>query len=382
MYTTIVAILFFSVFFALLIKGNYNYFKLMKTPPVLFWAVWVIYNYINWKMIGLVNADNTILFILNNFVYPIITMSIIYFEGRKDLRRTTLFVLFSLSLYVVLGMLIGDRGVSQADIIDPNRGGNRLGNMLPLTACIMAFFSIMAYAKGWINKKWVFVLLTITLVPIFLGATRKAIGGWGLIVAMSFFTRFNLNRPADFFKVLFLIIALYLSYTYIMEDTYLGERLMTTEEQGEDSNDTGIKGLNYLGDRATYYILGWELFLEHPINGIGLRNFQIVADFPFVIHSEYIVQICECGLIGTILFILFMGSMIACIVKMSKTNSRLFFVCIGGILCMLFLNFTAWTYNGNAFFAMYGLILAVCYHEKKKKQLGIAIPYRNCNTLL
>lgn len=372
-YTTIAISLILSIYFALLAKENY--LKLMKTPPVLFWAMWVIYNYVNWKMIGIVNTDSPLMFVLTSFVYPTMTMCIIYFEGRRNLRKTTMVVLIALSIYVIVGLLFqGNANIAPENVVDAKRGGKILGNALPLNACMMAFFSVVANAKGWISKKWLMALLAISLASIFFVATRKALVGWGIIVAMSFFTGFNLNKPADFFKVLFFLVALSLAYNYVMEETYLGERLAQTEEQGEDANETNVKQLDYLGDRATQYILGWELFLKNPINGIGLRNFQVVSDFPFLLHSEYMVQLCECGIIGAILYILFMGGIIAKVVRIyNKKNSKVFFVCMGGILCILFINFTAWTYQGNAYFAMYGLILAVCYHEKKKK-LGIAIP--------
>lgn len=371
-YTTIAVSLILSIFFALLAKQNY--LKLMKTPPVLFWAIWVIYNYVNWKMIGIVNSDNPLQFVLASFVYPIMTMSIVYFEGRKNLRKTTLVVLVALAIYVMLGLLLQSDNGLPSNALGDSRDRSILGNELPLNACMMTFFAVVANTKGWISKKWLIALLAISLASIFFVATRKALGGWGIIVAMSFFTGFKLNKPSNFLKVLFLLVAFYLAYNYVMEDTYLGERLADTEEQGEESNQTNVKELNYLGDRAMQYALGWELFLENPISGIGLQNFQVVADFPFMIHSEYIVQICECGLIGAILYFLFMGGIMVKVVKnYNKKNSKVFFVCMGGILCILFINFTGWTYQGNAYFAMYGLILAVCYHEKKKK-LELAIP--------
>lgn len=365
MYSAVMLLLGLSVFFA--IQSKHNYLNLMKTAPIVFWTLWVVYNFINWKLVGIVNAEGgTMQFVLTRFVYPIVTMSIVYYEGMKNMKRTTLVVLVALAIYVFGGLFL--EGVVQSAKQaweDSERGETSLGNHLPLTACMMAFFSIMASAKGWISKQRLYILLAVSFAAIVYVATRKALAGWCLIVVMSMFTGFDLRKPSNLFKFLLLIGIFFLAYNYVMEDTYLGERIVDTTEQGEESNESDVEALNFLGDRAMQYYLAWELFLEHPITGIGLRNFSVVADFPFVLHTEYMVQLCECGIIGSVLYLLFMGGLVVRTFRIKRFNARLFYICLGGILCMLFLNFTAWTYQGNHYFAMYGLILATCFHETK-----------------
>lgn len=105
--------------------------------------------------------------------------------------------------------------------------------------------------------------------------------------------------------------------------------------------ESEFEALNYLGDRAAQYMLAWDLFLEYPITGIGLKNFSVMANYPFVLHTEYMVQLCECGIIGSALYLLFMGGLFKTVFRIWKSNGRLFYICLGGLLCMLFLNFTA-----------------------------------------
>lgn len=365
MSSAVMVLLGLSVFFA--INSKYSYLNLLKTTPIVFWTLWVGYNFINWKLVGLYNEEGSPLqFILSRFVYPIVTMSIVYYEGIKNMKRTTLVVLVALAIYVLGGLFL--EGVVQPAKQawdESGRGETSLGNRLPLFACMLTFFSIMASAKGWINKKWLYILLAVSFAAIVYVATRKALMGWCVIVVMSLFTGFDLRKPSNFFKFLLLIGVFFLAYNYVMEDTYLGERIVYTEEQGEDSNESEVKALNFLGDRAMQYLLAWDLFLEHPITGVGLRNFSVLTNYPFVLHTEYMVQLCECGIIGSVLYLLFMGGLVVTVFRLKKSNGRLFYICLGGILCMLFLNFTAWTYQGNHYFAMYGLILATCYHETK-----------------
>lgn len=363
-YSFLEFIMFGMVFYAFFSKKNY--LKVMLLTPILFWTIWVVYNYINWKQIGIVNAEFPHQFVLSSFVYPILTMSIVYYEGCKNLKRTTTVVLAALAVYVIGGLLFqGDNDTTRGVWDDTERGGGVLGNALPLNACILTFFSIFAYFKGWVNKKWLCLLLVFSLASIFFVATRKALAGWLFIVFMPFLSNFDFRKPSSLYKLVLLIGVIYMAYQYVIEETYLGERLMQTAEQGEESNESDVEALNFLGDRALQYIMAWDFFGENPITGIGLYNFQVVADFPMALHSEYMVQLCECGIIGSVLYLLFMSGLIAKIMIIYNRNSKLFFVFVGGILCILSFNFTAWTYQGTAYFAMYGIILASCQKHKQ-----------------
>lgn len=142
MYSAVMVLLGLSVFFA--ISSKQSYLKLMRATPIVFWTLWVGYNFINWKLVGIVNAERGLPFILSSFVYPIVTMSIVYYEGMRNMKRTTLVVLVALAIYVFGGLFL--EGVVQPAKQaweDSERGETSLGNHLPLTACMMAFFSIM-----------------------------------------------------------------------------------------------------------------------------------------------------------------------------------------------------------------------------------------------
>lgn len=328
---------------------NYTFLFLILTQ-----GLWV-------KVLNIGNVGTvTLIFCFFSVYFALLTGRnyLILFEGKMDLKRTTLIILIALSIYVALGMLF------QQFVL--KRSENLLGNSLSLKACMMAFFTMFAHTKGWLNKKWLFILLTISLTSIFFAATRKALAGWIIIVFLPLFTRFNLYKPADFLKMILLIAGFFFAYNHIMENTHLGERFYQIQEQGQKTNKTNIKALDILADRAIQYDLAWDQFLRKPYTGIGLRNFQVVTKFPYVLHSEYMVQLCECGIIGTILYMLFLGGIIAKIVKQNnKENNKVFFICLGAILCMLFISFTTWTYQGHAYFAMYGLILSTYCNDGK-----------------
>ena len=345
---------------AVAMTANRNYLRLLSVKPILFWSLWVVYAFLAWAIIGIRSGGKPLNFILPSFVYPIITMCIVCYEGNKDLRRTTLVVLVALSAYVIAGMLFQDHSAASSAWED-ERGGHQMGNKLPLKACILTFMACLAFIKGWIDKRWFIALSLFSLVTILYVATRKAFAGWMIVMGASLLSRFRLNKPRDWIRVLVLLLAALFVYNYIMAHTYMGVRMEGTVEQGMERNETDVEALNYLGDRAMQYAWAWEEFLKHPLTGIGIHNYQAVTGSLFRLHTEYMVQLCECGLIGVTLYLLFVFGLLNTLsMSRGRTDKRLLFVCLGGILCVLFINFTSWTYEGCHYFAMYGIILAVC----------------------
>ena len=353
-------ILFLLLSVAVAITANRNYLRLLSVKPILFWSLWVAYAFLAWAIIGIRSEGKPLNFILNSFVYPIITMCIVCYEGNKNLRRTTLVVLVALSAYVIAGMLFQDHSAASS-AWEAERGGHQMGNALPLRACVLTFIAMFAYVKDWIGKKWIISLVLLSLVTILYVATRKAFVGWIIVMGVSMLSRFKFNKPWDWLKFLVLLLAALFIYNYIMDHTYLGVRMQGTVEQGMAKNETDVETLNYLGDRSIQYIMAWEEFQKHPVTGIGLQNFQSVTGFYFRLHSEYMVQLCECGIVGATLYLLFIIGLFSTLFKSRiRGDNRPLFVCLGGLLSILFINFTAWTYEICFYFAIYGIILAVC----------------------
>jgi O-antigen ligase len=103
------------------------------------------------------------------------------------------------------------------------------------------------------------------------------------------------------------------------------------------------------------------VFIENPINGVGLQNFKKNAtDFNFSIHSEYMVNIAEGGIIGTTLFFLFyywIWKQLKQVFKKFKNVWRITVIYIAGFIAVLFINTAAWTYDSISVFITLGLII-------------------------
>lgn len=341
------------------------FWKCLTNPPLLFWLFWCIYSWLNWEIRG-IEPQGEVLYrhYLSSFVLPLLTLCIIYFEGSKNLRMITLVVIIYIALYCLFGVFFQERGTGNiADGTTDARGRTVLGNHLPLNAICLTFFVCFAYINRFLNKELFFMLLALTVASIFFFATRKAFGGWIIIVTSLCLTKVDFRKPKNIVIFILFGIILYFVYDFVLHNTLLGARLLLISDDA-DYVGKWVKipsYLNFLGDRAAHYVLGWKLFLEHPITGIGIHNFQFYSGYRNRLHSEYMVQLCECGIVGFSLWALFMKGLFVSVRDALKIKAKsVSLVCLGGIVCMLFIDMTAWTYQGAHFFVIYGLILAYC----------------------
>ena len=64
---------------------------------------------------------------------------------------------------------------------------------------------------------------------------------------------------------------------------------------------------------------------------------------------------------GTFLYFGFMSGLIKlCILTIRQTSYALGLVCLSGIVYILFINFTSWTFESTRYWVVYGIILACC----------------------
>ena len=222
---------------------------------------------------------------------------------------------------------------------------------------ILTFFLILAYFKKYLKLlPTVVFFLSVAFFIIIVSATRKAFGGIVIIVFFSFLPYF-MRRSWRSVVALALFYFAYQGVNYLLDNTFLGERAIEIYEQ-ETFYEKGTF-LYYMGDRAYMYVDGWQLFLENMWTGIGLRNFAAAAQSEMVLHTEYMVQLTECGIIGAALYLAFNISIIVGLVKAAfkKVDFKQTLVCLGLIVAILFISFTAWTYSFPIYFIALGIVI-------------------------
>ena len=121
-----------------------------------------------------------------------------------------------------------------------------------------------------------------------------------------------------------------------------------------------------LGDRAIQYVGGFEVFREHPVFGIGIGNYMTYTKTDYRLHTEYMVQLCENGLVGFILLLLFYISVFRGRKRIRAYDRNFYILLCFGLLAVLFIDFTSWTYDMNYIMSIYGVMIGcsnINYYE-------------------
>lgn len=349
-------ILFALTIIAFIVNYNKQVFKKMLfSKPIILWIIWVIYSAINMMSKGFHNEYlSPSFYIITKLFMPLVIMSVCAYEYNKNNYKLTKTLLYIFCIYSIIGFFF--MTINRSHTSD---GAATLGNLLALNNLFIIFYAGLLYKWGELSSVKFIGFVVFVFVVIIASATRKALGA--ATILLLFVVLSNMRFTAkSFISVLLLALTLYVGTNYIMKNTLMGERLSMTEEVGEKFNTSNNVFLNFLGDRALFYIVGTELFYEHPISGIGLLNFTEETGSDYRIHSEYMVQLAENGLIGSTLFILFYVSLISAIFKyrkhsiFAKTTGN---ILLGGVVAILFISFTAWTYEFCMYFTCLGTII-------------------------
>lgn len=295
--------------------GKDNRFKLLYSP-ILFWFIWTLYTLINTLMIGL-NPDMEILAFCYTSIAPCLILSLVI--CRQLYEERTVFNILFIGMLTRLLLIIIFQGIGS----NGRLGGGMHSNQIGVNAIAFLFILILKLYRKELHIYIFSLLYILPLYIAFLSASRNAFLG----ISVLSIALFLLYGQARLFKKIGIIsllsILMLISVRYIKNDTLIGERLSETGEQAA-INDLEYKNiiLNKLGDRGVFYVQGWQIFKENPINGIGLWNY-IRRSKDYVQHSEYMLQVSELGLIGFILFFLYYFSILKSIRKTQTSNFSL-----------------------------------------------------------
>ncbi|HHX69570.1 MAG TPA: O-antigen ligase family protein [Gallicola sp.] len=299
--------------------------------------------------------------LIAEIIISLIIMTIVSLEFTKNANKLVRILLNITLAYSIIGLL-------NSVNIDGRLMNESMGNALPLNTVFIVFYSGFLYFNKKLNSRILIAVWLLSISLIVLSGARKALGA--SLIIITFYLVAHL-RNISFKTIISLVLVIFIftfAFNYISDDTVIGARIAQTIETGERVNTTNIQYLNFLGDRAQHYILAFELFLNNKLTGVGLRNFSSTTLNAYTLHSEYMVQLAECGIIGTSFFLLFNGWILINLVKLIKKNRAGFFI-LGALLAILFINLTAWTYSSPMYFASYGIVIG--YIKTKKND--------NCN---
>lgn len=357
---------------AFLLNCQYSFFrKIAFSKPACLWLIWVIYAFVNMMVQG-PHRESSLpmpLYFMNILFQPYCMMALVCYEGVKNHVALLKLLLWSFVIYAAIGFFVMDVGRLQGAEETVYDMHFTLGNSLALNAVFIVFFAALLWSENLYGKWILIVCMAFALTVVILTATRKAFGAAMIILVFFVLSQIKMS-PKNLIVALLAFALLYWGMDYIMDNTLLGERLISVNEIGENYNTTDLKWLSFLGDRAVMYIEGWALFTKKPLFGIGLNNYQYATGSALRLHTEYMVQLAENGLIGALLFVSMYVNIIKKEFKMMKSSWRqVSMISLGGVIAVLFIGLTAWLFQFNQYFVCLGMGLS--YYFSKE--------YENCN---
>ena len=342
---------------------NREFQKVLKLPSVVIWGLWGIYSAINWLLHRVENDVVPWIFICNDIFLVWVVLVVAIYESNRNYYSILKFILYSFVCYLLCGLVFQ----SGAEYATTGRGGAILGNMLPLTSLSMVATASFMYVKKWLKSRTFILIVVLSICAILFVATRKALGGLLIILLFLFAAKYPLNNVKSWAYMFCFSLIFYIGILLIMNYTVLGERMQTIDESAAIYNTSDVALLNLLGDRAYFYIRGIQIFKEHPLTGIGINNFMYIdaSELPF--HTEYMTQLAENGILGTVLYILFYISVFNQIInaKKNKIIGAEYWVYIGWMIVILFISLTAWVYSFKHYYIVIGLVIGGILNNKK-----------------
>lgn len=340
--------------------------KIFNSSAFVCWTLLIVYSMVNSAIKGFSSEYGLLEFYRSNYLdlYVLLMVSIVEFV--RDKYRCLHIVLYALLLYIVLGTMHLNIEIGERASVE------ELGNALPTRAAACAFFASVLYREKKLKGDLVvlFSIIAFALFIIIVSGTRKALGVLGLVLVGLILSN---TKKLDFSKVFFISIsflALYFGLRLIFDSTLIGERIVTSSDHFDVTlvnNKTINKILMVLlADRAMQYYIAISLLYIYPITGIGLLNFMEIGQFEYRLHSEYMTQLCENGIIGFSLLVLFYFFMIRGFIIKRKQGSNVSMY-LFGLFAILFLNFTSWSYNMDYIMIIYALFMTEIYSSINKK---------------
>lgn len=343
-------------------KNNSSVFV---SPAFICWSVLMVYSIINSWFKGFVGDYGFFIFIRGYFLEPYVFLWIIIIELMRNEERCFHVLLMAMLLYMLIGashLEISENDTSRMEAVG-------LGNALPLMAVTSVFVASILFVDGRLKGTWktlgviVFFSFFISMIV----ATRKAFGAIVIILIGMLLGRLQKINVKSTLTIVVVAIVIIVGFNYVLDHTTIGQRMI----EGSGKYDLPISSnpkinnvlMKVLGDRAMQYYEGILIHKSYPITGIGIGNYQRVSGAGYRFHTEYMVQYCENGLVGFFLLLAYYVFILIGLFKAGKKGQNLR-LCFFGLLTVLFLNLTAWTFDLKCVMIIYAILLTRVYSKQ------------------
>jgi len=360
---TFVSLIYILVY---LFLYRYPYFrKIAFSFPLKIWILLTLYHLINasLKHVPEINFADY----LHGFkIYA--SICIFAFLFKVNIKKAMSVLYYSIGIWLILAFAIS--GFNDSGRLS-SEGGGFAAVTFGKSAAIMAIAAV--YYTTFQQTSIIYLLLRIIypLAFIFMSQTRNAFGmvliqlaGYYYAIAMK--CKITMKHAI---LVVFLMIGTYVGVNYVMENTGLGTRFQNDFERAENQDSkyqTGTYWDYVLGERISYYIIGWQLFINNPVTGIGLDNYKNITEGGYPMHVEYMKHLAEGGIIAAVLWLAFIFALIR-VLKKSHYPKHIKYLMTSTLILELFTLFFSVSYEQELSVIPYAVILSAYNLDATKK---------------
>lgn len=333
--------------------------------PMAFYLILAPYMFIN----GLAHNSQSlyagggmgVYMMLNSIIKPVLLMLIVVCQSNYKIDGTLKYITITVLVYCLLCFFSGK-------MVDIRVEGERLEGVINSNeVALMIAVGFMLTLLLFIRKQLriiLFVLLEGAFVlAVMATGSRMGFIMIGIVAILTIIMLREKRKIGSLLLSLVFLGGIFVFLNYVMENTYIGERLMTTTTQTESTIHMTGTILDKFGDRGLQYYYGWPFFISHPVFGIGFHQWIKFSPSGHVCHSEYLVQSLECGIIG---FVFYMSFFVGLIHKLWRQrfvqdwlDSKTINVLFCSMIAIAFANIVLWTYTSTGIFAIYGIAYAL-----------------------
>ena len=307
----------FSIIFSIYAILNYKlliYSKIFDKKILIFFFSFIILIF----PFESINFENSFLKYLSFFRFLIMLIGLILFLENTNKKKNFLDIVYKTYtvLFIIIAIDVCIEYFSGSNIL--GFSSNYMGRIASFTddeliigyifSFLVLFSLIFIYRK--IKNLYFFLVICVLIATSFLiGERSNFIKLSFLIFTFCFIHFFYLNKfkLKNLFLVIFVTIALFISFFEITKNTYVGKRFYY-------SFNNNIKEEFFSTKHAAHYTTAFKIFLNNPVFGIGINNFSLESSKekyqnlnfnPSSTHPHqiYLEILSEVGLLGSIYFI-------------------------------------------------------------------------------
>lgn len=236
----------------------------------------------------------------------LITFAIIVYSNTKKraywVIKSFIVACIILAIRFFLTVPVSNWGNQQRFSNDTFFGSNTIAMVLAYGAALLLMIYLRKRRDNRIVFRWPYFvgIFVFMFVSMMLG-TKKGILIFSIIVGVIIIG--NSKNPLQLFGRTIAVLALAVVGYYAIMNVDVLYNAIGYRIEAMVLGFTGGKGDNSTAMRMVFISAAWEIFLEHPILGVGIDGFRYLNPFEFTYsHNNYVEMLSELGIIGGMVY--------------------------------------------------------------------------------